>query len=69
MQIAAKIPRRADYRLASRYMGRARLRAARRMVELNMATPPLGLPPGRSSIDELEALYALPSRDQDDRLE
>lgn len=34
-----------------------------------MATPPLRLPPGRSSIDELEALYALASREPDDEFE
>ena len=43
--------------------------AQRRMIELNMAIPPLGLPPRRSSIDELEALYALPSREPDDEFE
>jgi hypothetical protein len=43
--------------------------AQRRMIELNMATPPLRLPPRRSSIDELEALYALPSREPDDEFE
>ena len=43
--------------------------AQRRMIELNMATPPLRMPPGRSSIDELEALYALPSRESDDEFE
>ena len=43
--------------------------AQRRMIELNMATPTLRLPPRRSSIDELEALYALPSREPDDEFE
>ena len=43
--------------------------AQRRMIELNMATPPLRLPPDRLSIDELEALYALPSRESDDEFE
>ena len=43
--------------------------AQRRMIELNTVTPPLRLPPGRSSIDELEALYALPSRESDDEFE
>ena len=43
--------------------------AQRRMIELNMATPPLRMPPRRSSIDELEALYALPSRESDDEFE
>ena len=42
--------------------------AQRRMIELNMATPPLRMPPRRSSIDELEALYALPSREPDDEI-
>jgi len=42
--------------------------AQRRMVELNMATPPLRLPPSRSSVDQLEALYALPSRGPDDSI-
>lgn len=43
--------------------------AQRRMIELNMTTPPLRLPPRRLSIDELEALYALPARDRDDSFE
>ena len=43
--------------------------AQRRMIELNMATPPLRMPPRRSSIDELEALYALRSRQPDDEFE
>ena len=43
--------------------------AQRRMIELNMATAPLRMPPRRSSIDELEALYALASREPDDDLE
>ena len=43
--------------------------AQRRMIELNTAIPPLRLPPGRSSIDEFEALYALPSREPDDEIE
>ena len=43
--------------------------AQRRMIELNMATPSLRLPPDRSSVDELEALYALPSRESDDEFE
>ena len=43
--------------------------AQRHMIELNMVIPPLRMPPGRSSIDELESLYALPSREPDDDLE
>lgn len=43
--------------------------AQRRMIELNMAIPSLRIPPGRSVIDELEALYALPSREPDDEFE
>ena len=43
--------------------------AQRCMIELNLATPPLRTPPGRSSIDELEALYALPSRAPDAEFE
>ncbi|MGH2887638.1 MAG: hypothetical protein ACRDPA_33890 [Solirubrobacteraceae bacterium] len=43
--------------------------AQRRMIELNMAIPPLRTPAGRSSIDELEALYALPSREPNDEFE
>jgi hypothetical protein len=43
--------------------------AQRRMIELNMANPPLRMPPGSSSIDELEALYALASREPDDEFE
>ena len=43
--------------------------AQRRMIELNMAIPPLRMPPGRSRIDELEALYALPSREPNDECE
>ena len=43
--------------------------AQRRMIELNTAIPPLRPPPGRSSIDEFEALYALPSREPDDEFE
>ena len=43
--------------------------AQRRMIELNMATPPLRMPPRRSSIDELEALYALRSRQPDDEFQ
>jgi len=43
--------------------------AQRRMIELNMVTPPLWLPPGRSSVDELEALFALPAREPDDEFE
>jgi hypothetical protein len=40
--------------------------AQRRMIELNMATPPLRPPPSRSSVDQLEALYALPTREPHD---
>lgn len=43
--------------------------AQRRMIELNMAIPPLRMPLGRSRIDELEALYALPSREPNDECE
>ena len=43
--------------------------AQRRMIELNLAIPPLRTPPRRSSIDDLEALYALPSREPDDEFE
>jgi hypothetical protein len=43
--------------------------AQRRMVELNMAIPLLRMPASRSSIDELEALYAVPSREPDDDIE
>jgi hypothetical protein len=39
--------------------------AQRRMIELNMASPPPRMPAGHSDIDELEALYALPSREPD----
>jgi hypothetical protein len=37
--------------------------AQRRMFELNLAIPALRPPPDRADVDELEALYALPSRD------
>ena len=43
--------------------------AQRRMIELRMVTPTLRIPPERSAIDELEALYALPARDRDDGFE
>ena len=43
--------------------------AQRRMIELRMVIPTLRIPPDRSAIDELEALYALPSREPDDELE
>lgn len=43
--------------------------AQRRMIELRMVTPTLRIPPDRSAIDELEALYALPARDRDDGFE
>lgn len=43
--------------------------AQRRMIELNIAIPPPRMPPGRASIDELKALYALPSREPGDELE
>jgi hypothetical protein len=40
--------------------------AQRRMFELNLAIPALRPPPDRADVDELEALYALPSRDPED---
>jgi hypothetical protein len=43
--------------------------AQRRMLELSMAIPPPWLPPDRSNIDELEALYSMPSREPDDERE
>ena len=43
--------------------------AQRRALELNLMIPPLSMPPGRSSVEELEALYALPSREPDDEFE
>ena len=43
--------------------------AQRRMIERRMVTPTLRIPPDRSAIDELEALYALPARDRDDGFE
>ena len=43
--------------------------AQRRMIELNLAIPALRPPRDRADVDELEALYALPSREPDDELE
>ena len=43
--------------------------AQRRMIELNLAIPALRPPPDRADVDELEALYALPSREPDDEFE
>ena len=40
--------------------------AQRRMIELNLAIPALRPPLDRADVDELEGLYALPSRDPED---
>ena len=39
--------------------------ADRRMIELRTAIPSLRVPPVCGEADELEAMYALPSRDPD----
>lgn len=43
--------------------------AQRRMIELNLAIPALRPPADRGDVDELEALYALPSRETNDEFE
>ena len=43
--------------------------AQRRMIELNLAIPALRPPRDRADVDELEALYALPSREPNDEFE
>jgi hypothetical protein len=39
--------------------------AQRRMIELRTGVPSLRVPPVYGELDELEAMYALPSRDPD----
>ena len=43
--------------------------AQRRMIELKQAIPALRPPRDRADVDELEALYALPSREPNDEFE
>jgi hypothetical protein len=39
--------------------------AQRRMIELRTGVPLLRMPPAHTEIDQLEAIYALPSREPD----
>jgi hypothetical protein len=39
--------------------------AQRRMIDLRAGVPPLRVPPVGAEVDQLEALYVLPSRDPD----
>jgi hypothetical protein len=39
--------------------------AQRRLIELRLGVPSLRVPSVRSEVDELEAVYALPSRDRE----
>jgi hypothetical protein len=39
--------------------------AQRRVIELQLGIPPLRVPPASSDPDELESIYALPSREPD----